>query len=137
MKTIRIQPSDFTPFVEFNSNGKLLLEGRSIPENIYELFNPLLDFASEVAVPNIVFDVNLDYFNTATSKIMLDLLLRFDRNKMIGSVTINWHYVIDNSDSLEVAQIYSECLSRTRLNLTPHTAAIEIHKVSRPIVVFE
>lgn len=114
MERIVIEGSSHCPMIEFNLDGKLKIEGRSIPEDINKLFNPLIEFVAELETTDIVFDVNLEYFNTATSKKLLELFKGIEKNEKISSILIKWHYEEGDDDSKEMAEIYSECLSRTK-----------------------
>ena len=120
MKAIFIPPESHSPRVEFYPTGKLLLEGRSMPENVFALFNPLLDFAEHIEVEKVDFDINLEYFNTSTSKKVLQLLQALDENKKIRELNVVWHYESDDEDSHEMGEIYEECLEHTNFYYTAH-----------------
>lgn len=113
MERIVIEATDHSPMIDFDVNGKLKMEGRSIPEDITKLFNPLIAFVSGLEAEKVVFDINLDYFNTATSKKLLELMKHIEANSKIGEVLVNWHYENGDDDSLEMGEIYEECLMRT------------------------
>jgi hypothetical protein len=114
MERIVIKPSSHSPLVDFNTDGKLLMEGRSIPEDVNKLFQPLIEFVSILKVEKVTFDLNLDYFNTATSKRLLELLKHLDANNKINEVHINWHFEEGDEDSKEMAEIYEEFLHRCK-----------------------
>ena len=121
MKAIVIEPTGHSPRVFFNTNGRLLLEGRSLPEDVTSFYDPLIDFIIELEMDKVILDVNMDYFNTATSKKMLELLKNLDANSKVGSVQINWHYESDDEESLELAEIYEEeCTIRTTFQYFEH-----------------
>jgi len=126
MQEISIPPKNQSPRVEFNPNGKLLLEGRSMPENVFKLFNPLMKFATELQAPQVDFDINLEYFNTATSKRVLELLRALDQNRKIYQLNVIWHYESDDEDSAEMADIYDECLERAHMYLMEHKQAVQL-----------
>lgn len=113
MEKLVIEATNHTPLVEFNPDGKLKMEGRSLPEDVNKLFNPLLDYVINLNVENAIFEINLEYFNTASSKKLLELMKTLDANNKIGNVHINWHYEEGDDDSLEMAEIYEELLMRT------------------------
>jgi hypothetical protein len=123
MENIVIEGSSHCPSVDFNLNGNLKIEGRSIPEDINKLFNPLLDFVSDLTVEKINFDVNLEYFNTATSKKLLELFKKIESNKNIEEIKIKWHFEEGDDDSVEMAEIYEECLSRTKFEFHEYAEA--------------
>lgn len=127
MQAIYIEPSDYSPRIDFNPSGKLLLEGRSLPEDVNKLFEPLMQFAKSITIHNLQFDINLEYFNTATSKKLLELLQTFDLNTNIGYMVVNWHYEEDDDDSKEIAEIYAECLLRVQMNYVVHSSLVELY----------
>lgn len=128
MQEIYISPESHSPRIEFYPNGKLLLEGRSMPENIFKLFNPLLDFASKLSIEKVDFDINLEYFNTSTSKKILELLTALDENQKIYQLNVIWHYEAGDEDSVEMAEIYEECLKRTHFYYMEHAETVVLSK---------
>lgn len=113
MENIIIEARGHLPYIEFNSSGRLKLEGRSIPEDVNRLFDPLIDFVAMLEVSEATLDINLDYFNTATSKKLLQIMKELEQNSRIEELHVNWHYEIGDEDSLEMAEIYEGCLQRT------------------------
>lgn len=113
MENLIIEASGHSPRVEFDVNGKLKIEGRSIPEDVSKLFNPLIEFVSSLNIESVIFDINLEYFNTATSKKMLELLKHLEANNHVGKVFINWFFEEGDEDSVEIAEIYEESLIRS------------------------
>ena len=106
----------YMPRVDFSPNGMLVMEGRAIPEDATQFFAPLIDFVDQIQVNEVVFDINLEYFNTAASKKLLELLKHLDKNNLIKSVQINWHFEEGDEDSVEIAEIYEESLIRVDFN---------------------
>lgn len=108
MESIKLEGTPKTPTVEFSAdNGVLLLKGRSIPENSIEFYKPLINWIenySASAPSETVLNVQLEYFNTSSSKCLLDIFKRLER---IGNpVTINWYYEEDDEDMLEAGEDY-------------------------------
>ena len=112
MEKLITEATTHTPHAEFDPTGRLKLEGRSFPENVAKYFDPLIDFVKNLEVGTVRFDVNLEYFNTASSKKMMDLLKHLDANNHVESVLIHWHYEEGDEDSLETAEIFEESLLR-------------------------
>jgi hypothetical protein len=123
MENLLIEGTSHTPAVDFNVNGKLKMEGRSIPENINSLFEPLIDFVKQLAIDKVEFTINLEYFNTATSKKLLELMKHIEANNKIGEVNVVWHYEEGDDDSMEMAEIYEECLMRTKFRYHEYAEA--------------
>jgi hypothetical protein len=116
MEKFTVDPTSYLPLIEFSTEGYLKMEGRAIPEDANKLFNPLISFIDELTVTNVVFDIKLEYFNTASSKKILDLLKHLDSNENVNEVIVNWYFEEGDEDSVETAEIYEECLERIKFN---------------------
>jgi len=110
MQEINIEGSPKTPTVNFDPSGHLLLGGRSIPENSVEFYDSLLSWLDNYASSpkeKTVLDVKLEYFNTSSSKCILDVFKKLEHLKKGGNdVTINWFYEEDDEDMLEAGEDY-------------------------------
>jgi hypothetical protein len=108
MEDLKQEGSAKTPVVEFNSNGELLLKGRSIPENSIEFYKPLIEWLesySESPNSTTVLSVQLEYFNTSSSKCILDIFKKLE--SVSGSeISVKWHYEEDDEDMLEAGEDY-------------------------------
>jgi hypothetical protein len=111
MEPFLIEGSMKTPTVNLDpATGKIELKGRSIPENAVRFYQPIYDWLTQYQKnPQKLTEVHvhLDYFNTSSSKCILDffkLLIAIykDGNDMV----INWYYVEEDDDMLEVGQEY-------------------------------
>ncbi len=111
MEAISIQGTHKTPSIVFNSEqGLLEIKGRSNPENSKVFYNPLLDWV-ETYVSNppekTTVNVQLEHFNTISSKSLLDLFRRLKTIiKLNKEVTINWYYERDDEDILDAGKNY-------------------------------
>ena len=108
MEDLKQEGSAKTPVVEFSSNGELLLKGRSIPENSIEFYKPLIEWLesySEAPNSTTVLSVQLEYFNTSSSKCILDVFKKLE--SISGSeISVKWHYEEDDEDMLEAGEDY-------------------------------
>jgi len=116
MDSILIEGTPKTPNVSFDhSNGALLLKGRSIPENSIEFYKPLVDWLetySSTPQPKTVCDIQLEYFNTSSSKCLLDLFKKMEGMSKNGSeIIINWYYEEDDEDMLEAGEDYQSIIN--------------------------
>ena len=99
----KIEKTEDTPEIEL-SNDKLTITGRSLPENVTSFYGQLLKDVE--GKTNFTVNVKLEYFNTATSKILLDLFyLLEDKTNLI-----NWYYDQDDEDMFDAGVEYSELL---------------------------
>ena len=108
MEDLKQEGSAKTPTVEFNASGELLLKGRSIPENSIEFYKPLIEWIESYSgSPNssTVLNVQLEYFNTSSSKCILDVFKKLE--SVAGSeVSVKWYYEEDDEDMLEAGEDY-------------------------------
>ncbi len=115
MESIKIERTRKTPDVIFNSEtGKIQIEGKSIPENSIEFYKPLVDWIDEYGnnpVENTEVNIKLEYFNTSSSKCILDVFKKLETiYKDNNSVVINWYYEEDDEDMLEAGEDYQSIL---------------------------
>jgi hypothetical protein len=116
MENLKIEGTPKTPTIEFNmEDGKLLIRGRSIPENSIEFYKPLVDKLEEYTnKPNGATEVKiqLEYFNTSSSKCILDVFKKLEKIKSNGSDTvIKWYYEEDDEDMLEAGEDYQAIIN--------------------------
>lgn len=100
-----------TPRVDFNpKSGLLKLEGRSWPEDVSPFYTPLVEWFEEyVKTPHEQTDfyVTLEYFNSASSKMIYKLFMTLIELANKGSkVTIHWCYQADDEEMKEIGEEY-------------------------------
>lgn len=108
MEELKIEGSAKTPTIEFNGSGELLLKGRSIPENSIEFYKPILDWIENYGgspQDKTVVNVQLEYFNTSSSKCILDVFKKLETLNDTN-IEINWYYEEDDEDMLEAGEDY-------------------------------
>jgi hypothetical protein len=115
MQVIKIQGSDDTPKVILDANPEnpiFEISGRSLPEDVVAFYEPILEWLDEYAqspLPKTVFDFKLEYFNTASSKLLLDVLLKLEDMYDDGNdVLVRWHYPDDDEDMEEAGEEYAD-----------------------------
>ena len=113
MEDIRIEGTPKTPTVHFNAAaGSLDIKGRSIPENSIEFYKPLMDWIEEYAKsaqPKTTVNIQLEYFNTSSSKCILDLFKKLEA--VNNEIVINWYYEEDDEDMLEAGEDYDAIIN--------------------------
>ncbi len=114
MTNLVIQSTDSTPLVEFLTNGNLTLKGRSLPEDVYKFYAPLIDWVKELETNKVVLELKLEYLNTSSTKKLLNLLTAIDENEKIHEIDVNWHYEFDDLEMEDLGTIYEEDLKRAR-----------------------
>ncbi|MFT4683386.1 MAG: hypothetical protein ACJAU0_001623 [Flavobacteriales bacterium] len=113
MEDIRIEGTPKTPSVVFETKGGLLeIKGRSIPENSIEFYKPLIDWIesySQAPQTKTILNIQLEYFNTSSSKCILDLFKKLEA--INNEITINWYYEEDDEDMLEAGEDYDAIIN--------------------------
>ncbi len=115
MESITVEGTPKTPTVNFNADtGIIEVKGRSIPENSIEFYRPLVEWLEEYAKnPQKLTTVNiqLEYFNTSSSKCILDVFKKLESiKKARNEVIINWYYEEDDEDMLEAGEDYESII---------------------------
>lgn len=113
MEVIKIKGSEDTPNVILDAESNIIeFSGRSLPEDVVTFYAPVLQWIEEYAkAPNPKTEVifRLEYFNTASSKILLDILLKFEDILNDGTeVVVQWYFQEDDEDMQEAGEEYSE-----------------------------
>ena len=123
MKNLTIEPTSSTPAVDFKTDGRMLIEGRSLPEDVNKFYIPLTDWALELTAESVLLDINLEYLNSASTKKMLEFLKVLDANNHIKTFIVNWHYESDDEDTLENGQIFEELLRKAQFRYHEYSEA--------------
>jgi hypothetical protein len=124
MNNLILEPTNSTPAIQFREDGRLLIEGRSLPENVFKFYNPLIEWASKLTIQVVKLDINLEYINSASSKKLLELLKVFDANSNIMTFMVNWHYESDDEDSLENGQIFEDLLRKAEFRYHEYSETV-------------
>lgn len=109
MENLEIEGSHknfFVPTVSFNAKtGICEISGESFLEDTVEFYRPLIDWIEEYinAVQGpLALIIKLTYFNTSTSRSILDILnLLRDYEEAGGEIVVNWHYDENDIDMEE------------------------------------
>jgi hypothetical protein len=112
MNNLIVESTINTPTVKFGTDGRLLMEGRSLPENVAKFYQPLVEWAAMLTAEVVKMDINLEYINSASAKKILELLKVLDANNNIKEFIVIWHYEKDDEDVLENGQIFEELLRK-------------------------
>jgi hypothetical protein len=106
MKSLIIEAvpdSPYYPEVNFDSStGICEMKGESYMEEAYKFYTPLLNWIKEYSLNegnDLTFNVKLTYFNTNSSRLLLDMFDILKKSKDTGhKVEINWYFEPDDPD---------------------------------------
>ena len=106
MEVIKIEAGKRTPFVHLDYDNKIMkMSGRSMPEDAVGFYIPIIDWFKEYLKQPLkdgVLDVRLEYFNTSSSKNLLEIF-KLVKDAENGN-SINWHYDWEDEDMQEAGE---------------------------------
>jgi hypothetical protein len=113
MEPLIIIKTDDTPSIHLDkTTGKFEFSGKSLPEDVNTFYAPVFSWITDyarAAEGSSTFVFKMTYFNTASSKIILDILMRLEEMHNAGkTITIEWHHNADDEDMQEAGEEYSE-----------------------------
>jgi len=119
MNNLLIESTKKTPEVSMTTDGRLKISGRSIPEDPTKFYDQLFEWIyfyclepSEVTT----LDIELEYFNSGSSKALLHILRALvDIAKKGKKLSINWYYEEGDDDIIERGEYYESILD-TKFN---------------------
>ena len=109
MRAINIIPAHDTPGIILDAeNNKFEITGQSMPADAIEFYEPIIAWLNEYSTnpnPETVLVFNLEYLNTSTSKIIVNMLLVLKKIYDTGKeVLFEWHFKEDDLDMFEFGE---------------------------------
>ena len=113
MNILNIQATDDSPEVLLNHEKNIFeISGKSLPEDVASFYDPVLKWLEEYALSpavDTIFTFKFTYFNTASSKIILDILMILEGIHAGGHpVMVKWYSPEYDEDMIEAGIEYSE-----------------------------
>ncbi len=104
-----------TPKLNFDGeNGLFEICGRSIPENSVEFYSPVIEWLDQYILnpkESITLIVKLEYFNTSSSKCLVDIFRRLERMHQMGvKIYIKWYYEQEDEDMQDSGMDFKEII---------------------------
>jgi hypothetical protein len=103
-----------TPRLYFNSEtGEFEISGRSIPENSIEFYKPVINWLDHyIKTPNpyTLLVIKLEYFNTSSSKCLVEILRRLETLSDQSIVNVKWCYEEEDEDMQESGEDFKEII---------------------------
>lgn len=115
MNALKIELTDETPQVILDpANNIFEFSGKSLPEDVITFYGPVLKWLDSYGTapnPATVVDFKMVYFNTASSKMILDILFKLEELSKGGtSVSVRWHFQEDDEDMKEAGEEYGDLI---------------------------
>ena len=113
MENLYLKGTEETPEIVFDKDKpEFRVTGKSYMEDATAHYTKVIAWLEEYSKnPNssTIFKFELEYVNTASSKIVHDILNALDNMHLEGhEVLVEWHYYKEDEDMLELGQEYEE-----------------------------
>ncbi|GDX52725.1 hypothetical protein LBMAG27_17720 [Bacteroidota bacterium] len=114
-----IEGSGKTPTIKlYSETGSVEISGKSIPENSIGFYQPVYSWIDNYAAKpstKTEIKIQLEYFNTSSSKCLLDIFRKFETIKKAGKsdIEVLWHYEADDEDMMEAGDDYNSLVDLT------------------------
>ena len=108
MENMQKVATTYSPAITFDSEtGFLSIEGKSIPENPINLFQPLMEevvtYCSNPC-PKTTIELRFDYCNTSSVKWIFHILEKFERIYIYDKKTVDIKFFYSDENTLEMGK---------------------------------
>jgi hypothetical protein len=115
MESLKIPEGQSTPFVNFDADkGKFEITGNSLPEDVLGFYLPIFKWVEHYIhnpAPNTEIHIKLSYFNSSSSKAILDILTMLEAlTDARGRILAVWHYLDLDEDMLHTGKEFEGML---------------------------
>ena len=114
MQEKRILPTKNSPEIIMTPDGIIKIRGRSIHENVADFFKPVhmwIDEYIKDPADLTCVDMVLEYFNSASAKVFIQLLQKLTYVKLKNKkIIFNWYYEDGDEDILERGEYFASVL---------------------------
>ena len=116
MNNLFIPRTSKTPDIFFDADqGILEIKGRSIPENSVAFYAPVMQWLSDydqTPKQETQLVVKLEYFNTSSSKCLIDIFRKLEKiHQQESKVTVVWYYEAEDEDMKESGEDFRDLVS--------------------------
>jgi len=111
-----------TPYILIDaSKGYMKMSGKSFPEKAGEFYSDVNNWLDEYLKSNFgnfTFDFAMEYYNSSTLKIIMDMMLQMDEHSIgENKVIINWISAKDDDIAIESGEDIKEDMDNLEFNL--------------------
>ena len=102
---IKIEETRTTPYVSIDQ-GQITIVGRSIPEDSFEFFDPILEACesyTQKPAKHTRINIHLEYVNSGSKKYLTNILTVLEQSYLAGNgYEIEWTYDSDDEAMLDL-----------------------------------
>ncbi|MEA3490384.1 MAG: DUF1987 domain-containing protein [Campylobacterota bacterium] len=117
MENLYISQTKSTPEINFDlTTHHHSIRGESYPENTFSFYDPVFQwlegYIDTLGTQEVIIDIELIYFNSSSSKVLMDIFDLFDDAAKEGShIIINWIHDEEDEALQEYGEEFKEDLS--------------------------
>jgi hypothetical protein len=115
MRKLILDQTSITPQIIFDPEKNVFrITGESRPPDVREFYDQILSWLHEFSIylikrenkrDPVIFDLNFDYFNSSSGKLILDICKVLAALRVKGiDISVNWYYENGDEDMLEVGK---------------------------------
>jgi hypothetical protein len=114
--SLHIEGTEETPMISFDvSSGDFIMEGRSLPEDAYSFFKPVIEWINEFIETDhsqVDMKIHLDYFNSSSGRYLMELLAMIEKGCELGEgFSITWISEKDDELMIEKGEEFQSLLN--------------------------
>lgn len=123
MEILQINATKSSPNIILNPNTHIHeINGESYPENSLEFYAPIVEwlkaYLNILGENKAILNIEILYFNSSTSKVLMDIFDMFEESCSSGKkIIVNWIYDAGNEASLEYGEEFAEDFENLIFNL--------------------
>jgi len=111
MEPLIVAATEDTPDIYFHPAENLFKFSKSsLPENAIEFYLPVITWLKDYKHdpnPQTVFDFDVEYLNTASSKQIFEVIMQINSLSEVSDVKVRWHYDVIDEDMLGLGTRFS------------------------------
>ncbi len=111
METLKIDATKYSPRVEMTLNGEMSITGKSLIEDPFKFYSPIIELIKKNKSRKFKLDIHLEYMNTASSKLILMLLSTVKDYYNSTDVFIRWFYETGDEDMHDIGLDYESIVA--------------------------
>ncbi|KOR32090.1 hypothetical protein TI05_09485 [Achromatium sp. WMS3] len=125
MENLYVAATKSSPEINFDCKNNILeIKGESYPENTAKFYTPVISWLNEYVdaldAEQVTVNIELIYFNSSSSKVLLDIFDIFDELAGQGKqITLNWIFDVENENVEEAGEEFQEDFESLTFNLVP------------------
>lgn len=114
--SLHIEQTEETPKIAFDvESGDFIMEGRSLPEDAYTFFKPVIEWINEFIESHecdVKMKIHLDYFNSSSGRYLMEILAMIEKSCENGDrFSITWISEKDDELMIEKGEEFQSLLN--------------------------